>query len=227
MTGLDAAAPAGEDVFDGLAHRSGCEDEEAVAGFDDRAAAGRDRVVAAPDDGDDRASRETELADGGAGDRVVGRDGEVDELELAQRADLERGSARAGRREEAEPPGDPLERRSLHDRGDDDDEEDGVEDRVALGTSEERTKVASTIGTAPRSPAQPSSSRSRALKSLKAVEAQTAAGRITTTSSSASARPASGDVGEFAWEDEQAEHDEQHDLREEGEPFVEATSCRR
>jgi hypothetical protein len=59
----------------------------------------------------------------------------------------------------------------------------------ALSTCEESTKVASTIGTAPRSPAQPSRRRSRALKSLSAVDTQTATGRTTKTRSSASARP--------------------------------------
>ena len=89
------------------------------------------------------------------------------------------------------------------------------------GTSEERTNVASTIGTAPRRPAQPSRSRSRLVKSWKAVDAQTDAGRATSISSSASASPASGHVRQVRGEDEQAEDDEERDLGGEREPLVE------
>ena len=56
-----------------------------------------------------------------------------------------------------------------------------------FGTSDDSAKVASTIGTAPRSPAQPSSSRSRLVNLLKAVDAQTAAGLIASMSRNASA----------------------------------------
>jgi len=70
------------------------EDEEAVARFDDRAAARRDRAVAAHDHGDDRRSRESYLSDGGTRDRVVGCDDEVQQVERARLADLDRWLAR-------------------------------------------------------------------------------------------------------------------------------------
>jgi hypothetical protein len=60
---------------------------------------------------------------------------------------------------------------------------------LAVPTSDERTNVARTIGTAPRRPAQPSRSFSRELKSLNAVDTQTATGRTRNTSRSASATP--------------------------------------
>ena len=88
-------------------------------------------------------------------------------------------------------------------------------------TSEESTNVASTIGTAPRSPAQPSSARSLFVNLLKSVEAQTAAGRDQEHQHERQREARERHVAQLAREDQQPEDDEDRDLREEGEPFVE------
>ena len=59
------------------------------------------------------------------------------------------------------------------------------------------------------------------MKSLNAVDIQTAAGRITNTRSSASARPETATAESWLREHEEAEHDEQGDLSEEREALVE------
>ena len=59
------------------------------------------------------------------------------------------------------------------------------------------------------------------VKSLKAVDAQTEAGRAIEHQQDASASPAQRHVRQVRWEDEQAEDDEERDLRREREPLVE------
>ena len=102
-----------------------------VARLDPRAAARRDRVVAANDDGDERFAREAELADGRARDRVVGGDAELLQVERPRLASRRAAAATgAGGADQPQSSREPLERRALqHDR-DEDDEEHRVEDRV-------------------------------------------------------------------------------------------------
>ena len=76
-----AAAPTREHVLESGPHSAWREDEEAVARLDDRRAAWRDRLAVARDDRYQGTARQAELAHLGAGDRVVPRDVELDELE--------------------------------------------------------------------------------------------------------------------------------------------------
>ena len=82
-------------------------------------------------------------------------------------------------------------------------------------------KVASQIGVAPRSPAQPSISRSRTLSGARAVATKAASGRATRISTAESASPFNATSPRLAGEDEQAEQDEEGDLRDPAEPLVE------
>ena len=219
----DPPTPAREDVLDGGAHGVRDEHEEAVAGLDDRAAAWRDRVVAAYDDGDDRGSRQTDLADGRTRDRVIGRDDEVEKVQRARLADLDRRLVRRAVGDSSSSR--PATRSSVvpwRIAETTTTKKTALKIVFAVSTSDESTNVASTIGTAPRRPAHPSRSRSRAVKSLNAVDTHTATGRMTSMSSSARASPERRDVGELAREDEQAEDDEQRHLGEEREALVEA-----
>ena len=94
----------------------------------------------------------------------------------------------------------------------------------AFGTSSAlSTKVARTIGTAPRSPAQPE----QRLVAVCEVGRETQStptpppGLITSISSNVRAIPGTATSGQIAREDEQAEDDEERHLRKEGEAFVE------
>src|SRR5581483_63717 len=101
--------------------------EEPVACSEGGAPPRGDRVPVAVDHRDERLSREAELSDRGAVDRVVGGDGEVDEVQLAHWPRFEWGFGdwrRAG--DQREPLREPFEGCALDERGDDDDEEDGV-----------------------------------------------------------------------------------------------------
>ena len=196
------------------------EDEEPVAGLMTVLPRGG-IVVAARHDGDERVARQAELADCRAGDRVVGANREVDEVERAAMVDRDRRLARrrpAGRAAERG-----ATRSSVVPCTS---AETTTTKKTALKivsraeTCDESTKVPRTIGTAPRRPAQPSSARSRLVKSLNAVEAQTAAGRTTKVSAAATRSPAAPRPA-GRWEDEQPEHDEHRHLGHERQPLVE------
>ena len=98
---------------------------------------------------------------------------------------------------------------------------------LAWGTFEERTKVASTIGTAPRSPPHPRSSRSRELNPFRAVDAQTATGRIRTTSNSASTRPARATSASWRGKTSRPSTMNSATCARKASPSWNATSCRR
>ena len=185
----------------------------------------RGGIVSSPrvDHRDQRVARQAQLADGGAGDRVVRRDGEVDEVELA-----ERGRPRAARRGPAGPARAGRARPATHSSvvpctitDTTTTKKTALKIVFEWVTSEESTNVASTIGTAPRRPAQPRSSRSLFVKLLNAVEAHTAAGRIRSIEHEGQRQSGQRHVRQVVGEDEQAEHDEERDLREEGEALVE------
>src|SRR3954451_5353093 len=90
-SGSDARSPSREDVLQVRARRAWHEHEEPVTRLDPRAAARRQRAAPAVDGGDERIAWKPELADGGTRHRVVGRDGELDQVELTRRRKLERG----------------------------------------------------------------------------------------------------------------------------------------
>ena len=201
------------------------EDEEAVAGLDERAAARRDRVVAAHDH-DDRGSRQSDFANGRAGDRVIGATTKSRRIERARLADLDqarRGQAGETRSSRAATRSSVVPWRIAETTTT---KKTALKIVFAVSTSDESTNVARTIGTAPRSPAQPSSSRSRG----EVVERGRHPDRDQVGQEHEQQRrrePRAGDVGQLAREHEQAEHDEERDLGEERQPFVEAASCRR
>src|SRR4051812_46015894 len=126
----DAAPPALEHVLDLGTLPVRDEHEQDVAGLDARTTARWDWVVAADDDCNERLTRQAELADGGACDRMVGSDAELLEVEQSGSRHFEWGTRRRRRTDEAEPLRVPLQRRALEDDRDEDDEEDGVEDRL-------------------------------------------------------------------------------------------------
>src|SRR6187431_1251215 len=112
--GSDPTAPAREDVLHGWLVRVRREHVQAVARLDDGAPTRRDRVVPPDHHGDNRCPWQSELTNGRSGDRVIGCYEEVDEVELAQRAHLERRLMGLRRRnDEVEPARNALERRSL------------------------------------------------------------------------------------------------------------------
>src|SRR4051794_17439962 len=128
-----APAPSSEDTLDVGSALPRDEDGQAVARLDDGAAARRDRLPPSRDHRDERVAREAELADCGAVDRVAGGDVEVDDLELALAGDAKRRRlCGPPSRQQPQPPCDTLECRALNGRRDEDDEEDGVEDRLAV-----------------------------------------------------------------------------------------------
>src|SRR3954471_19748319 len=85
----DAAAPAREDIVEIGPAAVWHEHEQAVSCLNDGRATGRDCVAVTVDDRDQGVPRQPELTNGRPVDRVLRRDHEVDELELASRPDLE------------------------------------------------------------------------------------------------------------------------------------------
>ena len=130
---------------------------------------------------------------------------------------------RRRRREQAEASGDPFERRALHDHRDDDDEEDGVEDRVRVRHvrgEHERREHDRDRAAQPRPAEQQPGRPGRELGEERSTP-RTAAGRTTSISTKRQREARKRHVDQVAREDEQAEHDEDRDLREEGEALVE------
>ncbi len=116
----------------------------------------------------------------------------------------------------------PLERRPLHERRDDDDEEDGVEDRVAglhpCGERERREHD----GDRPTQ-TRPSEQHTLARREVEGDRRRPHRDRPDQEHEKQRQRePGQHHRGQFVREDEEAEDDEQSDLGDEREPFVEA-----
>ena len=107
-----------------------------VAGLQAGGAAGRNRPVGPDDHVDDRVPRESEVADGRPGDRVVGGDRILEHLgtETPDRPALgDRARQRGLARGQPQPPRQALERRALDERRDEHGEEHEVEVLDAAG----------------------------------------------------------------------------------------------
>ena len=158
----------------------------------------------------------------GAGDRVVAGDLELDEVEWAAFLDLERlAHRRRVRLEQPERARDPLQRRPLQERGDEHDEEDGVEDRLALGhvLGEHERPEHDRHGAAEPGPAEEG-----ALPVVEVAEGgrdHDRGGADHEDEEEREHEPGHHHGRQVAREDEQAEDDEHRHLREEGEVLVE------
>ena len=129
---------------------------------------------------------------------------------------------RRSRREQVELPGEPLERRALDDRRDDDDEEHGIEDRVRVrhvlrreheGREHDRDRTAE--------PGPPEQGALAIGEGAERRRGPHGCGSDQEHQQQRQGQTGQSDVRQVLREHEQAEHDEERDLRQEREPFVE------